>query len=220
MNYYYKNQRNTKSNYGLPIRSIEEEQLNFISHLLGTILCIIVYAILLKKSSSSIEYFAYSMYIIGGILLYLMSSLYHFQKDLKTKRIFRYFDYMSIYFFISSTFAPILLLVIGGAFGLIFFIIQQVIVIFGVSTIILFGPGKKMFIHMPLYIILGWSGLLILPRLINCNYNLFIFILLGGILYTLGIIPFLIDKKYCHFIWHIFVLLGSILQMIGIIFFL
>ncbi len=36
----------------------------------------------------------------------------------------------------------------------------------------------------------------------------------GGIVYTLGMIPFVKDTKGMHFIWHIFVMLG--LRCIGL----
>ena len=45
---------------------------------------------------------------------------------------------------------------------------------------------------------------------------LFGYILSGGIIYTLGIIPFVIDKKISHFIWHIFVMIGALVQWVGI----
>jgi hemolysin III len=37
----------------------------------------------------------------------------------------------------------------------------------------------------------------------------------GGIVYTLGMIPFVKDTKGMHFIWHIFVMLGAALHWFG-----
>ena len=37
----------------------------------------------------------------------------------------------------------------------------------------------------------------------------------GGIIYTLGMIPFVKDTKGAHFIWHIFVMLGAALHWFG-----
>ena len=39
-------------------------------------------------------------------------------------------------------------------------------------------------------------------------------LLFGGIIYTTGIIFYLIDNriKYSHFIWHLFVMLGSLIH--------
>lgn len=80
----------------------------------------------------------------------------------------------------------------------------------------IFGPGKLKWLHFPLYIILGWSGLMFLPYMIKNNVMLFVYILGGGLFYTGGLIPFSIDKKVSHFIWHFFVLIGAIIQWFGI----
>ena len=55
------------------------------------------------------------------------------------------------------------------------------------------------------------------PGWINYNYNLFLYILIGGIVYSLGMIPFglLRHKGGAHFIWHLFVLAGAIIHFIG-----
>ena len=41
-------------------------------------------------------------------------------------------------------------------------------------------------------------------------------ILAGGVIYTIGIIPFLLKNKVAHFIWHLFVLGGAVVHWIGI----
>ena len=45
---------------------------------------------------------------------------------------------------------------------------------------------------------------------------LLIFVLVGGVLYTLGIIPFALKRKGAHFIWHFFVLFGALAHFLGI----
>ena len=59
-----------------------------------------------------------------------------------------------------------------------------------------------------------------IPSLIKHNIPLLLFIIIGGIIYTVGMIPFVRDKKYDHFKWHFFVLVGAILHWIGIYLFL
>ena len=63
---------------------------------------------------------------------------------------------------------------------------------------------------------LGWSGLILLPQMMATNFALPLFILLGGVVYSLGIIPLALKKKGAHFIWHFFVLGGAIVQWLGI----
>ena len=70
--------------------------------------------------------------------------------------------------------------------------------------------------HIALYIVLGWCGLVFLPKMIRENLPPFFFILGGGLLYTLGIIPFAARRKGAHFIWHFFVLFGALAHWFGI----
>ena len=48
------------------------------------------------------------------------------------------------------------------------------------------------------------------------DLKLFWLILAGGIIYTLGIIPFALKKRGAHFLWHFFVLFGALVHWIGI----
>lgn len=201
----------------VPYRFVLEEIGNAVSHGLGSLFSILAFILMLLSSDSSIKVLASIMYFFGLFMMFTMSTLYHsFAYGSKVKRLFRRFDYSAIYLLIGATFAPILLILVGGKLGLIFFIIQWLIIITGITMIAVFGPGKLKWLHMPLYIILGWSGLLLIPYMLKFNFNFFLFIVGGGVIYTLGIIPFTIDKKVMHFLWHIFVFFGAVVQWLGI----
>lgn len=200
-----------------PKRSVLEEIGNATTHGVGTIFSIIAFLMMLKASETKTQIMASIIYFIGLFIMFTMSCLYHsFKYGSSVKRLFRRFDYSSIYLLIGATFVPILLLFIGGTFGIIFVIVQWVIIITGITFIGVFGPHKLRPLHITLYIVLGWSGLILLPKMLMENITLFYYILGGGIIYTLGIIPFAIKAKVSHFIWHFFVLFGAIVQFIGI----
>lgn len=212
---YFEVQPNSNNNP--PRRTVLEEIGNAVSHGSGVILAVVALVFMLKKVDSTIALVASLVYFSGLFILFTMSALYHsFSYGSKVKRLFRRFDYSSIYLLIGSTYAPIVLCYVGGKFGIIFFIVQWLIIITGITLIGVFGPNRLKYIHFPLYFILGWSAILFLPRMIREDLNLFLWILSGGIIYCLGMIPFLRDRKVSHFIWHIFVLLGAIVQWIGI----
>ena len=64
---------------------------------------------------------------------------------------------------------------------------------------------------MVLYIVMGWSVLMMAqPVFKKLDILGGTFLVIGGILYTLGIIFYKSKRKYMHFIWHFFVLGGSI----------
>ena len=101
---------------------------------------------------------------------------------------------------------------LGGALGWVFFCVQWAIIVDGISLVAIFGPSKFRPLHITLYLVIGWSGILFLPQLLTNNFQFFMFILGGGVIYTLGVIPFAIKAKASHFIWHFLVLIGAIVQ--------
>ena len=118
----------------------------------GSILSIVFYVLMLIHSNTVNEYIASTIYFLGLFFEFTMSTLYHaFPYGSKVKRIFRRFDYSSIYLLIGASFAPILLCYIGGIYGTIFVIIQWIIIITGVTLVAVFGPTRLKFIHFPLY---------------------------------------------------------------------
>ncbi|MBQ7332844.1 MAG: hemolysin III family protein [Clostridia bacterium] len=220
---YYANREAFYLENGIPVpknppkRSLLEEIGNAVTHGVGAVFAVFAIVLMLIKQNTKEELIGALIYSIGLFVMFGMSSLYHaFPYGSAVKRLFRRFDYSSIYLLIGATFAPILLAYIGGVKGTVFFIIQWLIIATGIALIGVFGPGKLRFIHFPLYIILGWSGLLLLPDMLARDAGFFAYIISGGIIYSLGIIPFAIKAKISHFIWHFFVLGGAVVQWLGI----
>jgi hemolysin III len=194
-----------------------EEIGNAVTHGSGSVFAIVAFALMLSASSTSFERAAAFIYFFGLFVMFTMSCLYHaFPHGSAVKRLFRRFDYSSIYLLIGATFAPPLLCVVGGTFGIVFFVIQWAVIAAGISLVGVFGPTKLRFVHIPMYVILGWSALMLMPSLISTSPPLAMWILAGGVVYTLGIIPFTMKMKVSHFIWHFFVLAGAVVQWVGI----
>lgn len=200
-----------------PRRSVLEEVGNAVTHGIGSLLSIAALILLLIRADTTLKIVAALVYGICMILMFTMSCLYHsFRSGSTVKRVWRRFDYISIYLLIGGTFAPLWLVYWGGKTGLLLMILQWVVIITGVTFVGVFGPGRLRPLHIALYIILGWSALVFLPGMIRNDRLLFWFILAGGIIYTLGIIPFLLKKKGAHFLWHFFVLFGAVAHWLGI----
>lgn len=198
-----------------------EEVGNAITHGLGAVLAIVGMLLLLLKSDGEAKIAAALIYGISMFFMMLTSCLYHsFKSDSKIKRIWRRFDYTSIYFLINGTFAPICLVYDGGTFALSLFTLQWVLALFGICMILIYGPGKWPALHFTLYFVIGWSGLLYIPEFYQHNQPLLWMILLGGIIYTIGMIPFSKKMKGSHFIWHLFVLGGAFIHWLAIYFFI
>ena len=71
-----------------------------------------------------------------------------------------------------------------------------------------------------IYIIDGWLMIVFYPFGSGLAFKPFLFILLGGIVYSVGAVTYAIGskKKWFHTIFHIFVVLAAITQFIGIYF--
>ena len=200
-----------------PKRSVLEEVGNAVTHGVGALLGIAGIVLLLLRSDTGIKLCASIVYGTCFFLMFLMSCLYHgFKWGTKVKRVWRRFDYISIYLLIGGTFTPLWLLYWKGTAGTAFCIAEWVLILAGITLIAVFGTDRGRKIHITLYIILGWCGLVFLPRMVNGSLPLFFFMLGGGLLYTLGIIPFAMKKKGAHFIWHFFVLFGAVVHWFGI----
>ena len=203
-----------------PRRSVPEEVGNAVVHGVGALLSIAGTVLLALRSDTGAKAFSTAVYGLCMLLLFLMSCLYHsFRWGSRVKRLWRRFDYLSIYLLIGGTFTPLWLIYWNRPLGTVLCILQWAIIITGITLISVFGPGRIRWLHMTLYIVLGWCGLIFLPQMVRESMSLFYFILGGGIIYTLGIIPFAIKARGAHFIWHFFVFFGALAHWLGIYFY-
>ena len=208
----------------LPKYTLSEELFNSISHGVGAglsvaalVLCIIRAAIHGETAAGVV---GASIYGATLVILYCMSTLYHALTNETARKVFRVFDHTSIYLLIAGTYTPITLVTLRGALGWTLFGIVWGIAIPGiVFNSISIEKFKK--ISLVSYIIMGWAIIIGAKDIIEkMPRNGLIFLLLGGIAYTVGIIFYVLKKKkFMHSVWHFFVLAGSILQFFAIYFY-
>ena len=200
-----------------PKRPILEEIGNSVTHGIGAIFAIVALVLMLLAADTAAEIASAIIYSFGMLVMFLSSCLYHaFRHGSIVKRLFRRFDYSSIYLLIGATFAPVLICFFGDTFGWIFFAIQWSVIALGITLVGVYGPTKLRYIHIPLYVILGWSALMLLPRMVGTHFAMGMYILAGGVTYSVGIIPYALKSRVSHFIWHFFVLAGAVIQWVGI----
>lgn len=201
-----------------PKLTVLEEIGNAVTHGIGAIFAIVAMILMLIKSDSPNKICASLIYGLSLTFMFLMSCLYHsFRWGRTVKRLWRRFDYSSIYLLIGGTFAPLFLVYWGNTLGIVLTCIQWALIILGITFVGVFGPGKFRWLHFTLYFLIGWSGVIFIPGWIKHNLDLLFYILGGGIVYTIGMIPFAKrGRPAAHFIWHIFVTLGAFIQWLGI----
>lgn len=210
-----------------PKRSVLEEVGNSVSHGVGAILAIVALIVMLyhlnpdKVYNYNLAVLATIIYTVCMFMTMINSSLYHSWKSGSTvKRVWRRFDYSAIYLLIAGTFAPLFLIFLiqyNEVLAITLIIIQWVFVIFGITMNGVFGPGRIKVLNYFLYFAIGWSGIVFIPFFIKYNQPLLWYILIGGLTYTLGMIPFAFKKfKATHFVFHLIIVISAIIQWAGI----
>ena len=193
-----------------PVRSVLEEVGNAVSHGVGAGLAVAALVLMILCSDTALKLMASLFYGISLFILFLMSCLYHsFKTGSAVKRLWRRFDYSSIYLLIGGTTAPFYLVYWGDTKGIVMFCVQWSLIILGVTFIGVFGPGRFRPLHVALYFLIGWSAVMFIPDWIRNDPPIFWMSLAGGVIYSIGMIPFIKDTKGAHFIWHLFVLAGA-----------
>ncbi len=201
----------------------KEEKLNVISHALGLVLSIAALVLLVVYSSlygSAKHIVSFSIYGTSLIVLYSASTFYHYSKNPKLRKRLNIFDHAAIYILIAGTYTPFTLVILKGWIGWTIFGISWGLALTGV-ILKLFFTGKYDKISTFAYVLMGWLIIFAIKPLVNnLPFEGLMWLLSGGILYTIGAVLFsLKNLKYNHIIFHIFVLLGSFSHFIAVFFY-
>lgn len=191
------------------------ERFNSITHLIGVVFAIAASSILitmavLKADTSRIIGFS----IYGGmmVVLYSISTLYHSIQHVPVKNIFRRLDHLSIYLMIAGTYTPFTLIILKGVWSWTILLTVWGLAIIGILQEILIGKKTRK-LSILIYVLMGWLIVIATrPMLEGLPLGGVIWLVLGGLFYTAGILVFVYDEKikHGHGIWHLFVLAGSI----------
>lgn len=210
----------------LPKYTKGEEIFNAVSHIVGGGFGVVALVIgLVVAAIHSNAYGVVSMAIYGSsmILLYTMSAIYHFLRPNKAKKVFRIFDHCTIFLLIAGTYTPYCLVTLreSGGWGWSIFGVVWGFAVLGIifNAINMHKPIIKV-LSMICYLAMGWCVIIAVKPLIdNLSTPGFIWLLLGGIMYTIGAVFYLFGrkKKYIHSVWHLFCVAGTIFQFISIL---
>tara|TARA_B100001540_G_scaffold143381_1_gene127234 strand:- start:474 stop:1106 length:633 start_codon:yes stop_codon:yes gene_type:complete len=193
--------------------SLLEKKLNFITHGIGLVLSVIGLFYLVEKSilyPKSFNLISSLVYGISLILMYSSSTIYHYYIDSKYSRVLQKIDHISIYLLIAGSYTPGLLLKLKYSLGFEILIIIWLLAFIGIiHKIFFFNYLKKA--SLIIYLFMGWLIVIDFNAVLESfSSNSIFFMVLGGILYTIGTFFYSLDKlKYNHVIWHLFVLGGS-----------
>jgi len=195
-----------------------EELANALSHITGAALSVAALIIMLVHASRYGNGWHITSVAVFGtalILLYLSSSFNHILKPGKIKDFFFNFDQIAIFILIAATYTPVSLIVLKGTLGWIIFGIEWSLALAGIILKIAkparFESGVNLF-YIISYIVMGWLILIAaVPVVRNLPLMGWMWILIGGICYSVGIVFFKLARfKYHHLVWHLLVIAGSL----------
>ena len=175
-------------------------------------------AYLSQLSTFNFQLLGTSLFLLGSLLMYLSSTLYHVVVAPKAKARIRIFDHISIYVMIAGSYSPICLTVVGGWMGWSLFVFLWACVIAGVVGKII-ALGKHPHLSLTLYLMMGWAALLVIwPMWQNMSHAAFAWVIAEGVFYSVGAYFFNKDEEHAfyHAIWHVFIILGSLSHTIAL----
>jgi hemolysin III len=201
-------------------QTAEEEKINALTHGAGALLVLIFYPFLVRKGYTAGSLFSIIgilIFFFGSIFMYVSSTTYHLVKDPAKKLKWRVVDHISIFFLIGGTYSAVVQRYVPASTASWFMAVMWGIIIAG-SILKLFFTGKYQWLSVILYLFLGWMAVFIYkPLYTHMSWEVFQWLLLGGLAYTLGVIFYKNQKlKYSHAIWHLFVMAGTGFHFVAI----
>ncbi|MBR1811724.1 MAG: hemolysin III family protein [Clostridia bacterium] len=208
----------------LPNYTRSEEIFNMVTHIVGGSFGIVVLALCISFSLIGKNYWGLAGGAIYGLMmifLYTVSSVYHGLKPDRAKKVMQVLDHCTIYALILGTYAPILLTGLR-AYNPRLTVVLSAVIVAGTAVGVTFTAvdfKRYRLLAYGGYFTVGWCIIFAVKPLIAAFCPaFFLWLLAGGVVYTLGMIFFTIGikKRYFHSIFHIFIVAGSVLQFIPI----
>ena len=199
------------------------ERINSISHLIGTSLSLAGLVVLVThaaRQGDPWKIVSFSIYGATLVALYFFSTLYHSTRG-KAKTIFQTLDHAAIYLLIAGTYTPFTLVTLRGAWGWSLFGVIWGLAVIGMLQDLLLERRRNI-LSVVIYLLMGWIVVVAIRPLANAlPVGGLIWMIFGGLSYTIGVVFYALDKKlsYGHEIFHFFVLAGSACHYFTILFY-
>ncbi|WP_299443605.1 hemolysin III family protein [uncultured Aquimarina sp.] len=204
----------------MKIQTPIEERWNWLTHGFGFLLSVSGLFFLLFNDTHKTSYSTFSIIVYAAslIVLYFASSAYHYTNNSTLKKRYRVMDHISIYILIAGTYTPVTLICLLDSKGWLLFILVWSFAAFG-FILKLFFTGRFEILSVILYLVMGWLIMLDITALTDAvGSGGIMYLMLGGLAYTFGIIFYAFNKlNFNHVIWHLFVLAGSVFHFIFVL---
>jgi hemolysin III len=156
------------------------------------------------------------VYVAGLLVMLTCSALYHVLRSHPRRDWLRRLDHAAIFVMIAGTYTPVAMLGLERPWNLA--ITGSVWSVAAVGVVLkLIWPRAIESVSVALYLLQGWIGLLAAHQLwSSVPLRVLVMILLGGLVYSGGVIFHLSVRRYSRALWHGCVLLGATFHYIAI----
>ena len=196
------------------------ERMNTITHLIGAALALAGLVILVVRASlqgDPWKIVSFSIYGCALAALYFLSTIYHAVRG-RAKSLFQKIDHAAIYVLIAGTYTPFALVTLRGAWGWSVFGVIWGLALVGIAQDTFWATRRRV-LSVVIYLLMGWFAIVAIRPLARAlPAPGMVWLVAGGLFYTIGVIFYGLDKKipHGHGIFHLFVLAGSVCHYITI----
>ncbi|MCC6260250.1 MAG: hemolysin III family protein [Anaerolineales bacterium] len=201
------------------------EPVNSLTHWGGAVLALAgLIALLIVGWDTPTKIISLAVYGVSLILLFSASATYHMVrvKD-KALEIFRKIDHSAIYLLIAGTYTPFCVNAFEGFWKWGMLSVIWSLAIIGIVVKIFYIKAPR-WLNAGIYVVMGWFSVLAAGQMLSALPTwVFVWLLIGGIIYTLGAIVYatkIFNFKPgvfgFHEVWHIFVLLAAAAHFVAV----
>lgn len=182
-------------------------------HIIGIVSSVAAFIVLMwlgLTGETALMVAGFAIYGLALIATFSCSASYHFVSNPTAKEVLRRIDHAAIFLMIAGTYTPFVLFELNNAWGYLLLAIVWSIALFGIM-IKLIAPDALGPVSTVLYLVQGWAVVLAWePLQAALPMSAMILLILGGVLYTIGVVFHLWDRlPYQNAIWHGFVLVAA-----------
>jgi hemolysin III len=203
------------------LESLSEWRVDALVHVVGVTLGIVAslaLAIVVSQNARLAVLVSLAIYGAGLIAMLGCSAVYNIAGHDPRRAFWRRLDHAAIFAMIAGTYTLFGAIAIGGIWGIGLLVFVWTVALAGM-VLKLLHPGWLETLSTAAYLLLGWTVLVAIDRLIAAiSLRALVLLVAGGIFYSVGVMFYRWDGlPYNRAIWHGFVLAGATCQYIAVL---
>ncbi len=176
----------------------------------ASLIALVALLIVAFETQAALWIVSLAIYGVALVATFSCSAGYHLIVRPKLKSIFRRLDHAAIFLMIAGTYTPFALMKMDASWGLTLLAVVWSMAALGIA-IKLFAPRYLEGVSTALYLVQGWAVVVAWKPLVAAvPGHVALLLMLGGVLYTVGVVFHLWEKlPFQNAIWHGFVLTAA-----------